>query len=100
MTTTDGKQESGRTLQTFPSSDQAMTSRNLALLSTALGALCLFAAAICVGLGWHESATIPVATYKDPALGFTLAPWFAVPGLALLGMRRFVRHGEGDADGR
>jgi hypothetical protein len=77
-----------------------MTSRNLVLLLTALGTLCLLAAAICLGLGWRESATIPVAKYKDPALGFTLAPCFAVLGLALLGMGRFVRRSEGDGGGR
>ncbi|MDR7132834.1 membrane protein DedA with SNARE-associated domain [Lysobacter niastensis] len=63
----------------------------VSLLLTILGALSLLFAAVCLGLGLFESATIPATQYKDPALGYTFAPIFAVIGLALYAIGKAIR---------
>ena len=63
----------------------------VSLLLTILGALSLLIAAVCLGLGLYESATIPASQYKDPALGYTFAAVLAVIGLVFYAIGRAIR---------
>jgi len=70
----------------------AMTIRLLIIrLLIVTGWLLLAMAAVFLGAGFFETATIPASQYKDPALGYLLALVFAGAGLLALGIVRAIR---------